>query len=391
MPFVNTLRSSTSGSFGKKRGGGAALLGNLLAWGLGTRAGIFDTGTLGDGFSVDRSSPVHVGALRTWLKPTSSYYSSMCTKTDGTLWTWGRNNVGQLGLNDTVDRSSPVQIGSLTTWLTPCVGYAHAMCTKTDGTLSIWGRNNYGQLGLNDTTNRSSPVQLGSVTTWSTPTTQGAYTYCNRTDNTLWVWGQNVFGSLGLGDTDANRSSPTQLGNLANWAKPVGNRYGGMAIKTDGTLHFWGRAMSGGMGAALSERSSPVQIGNLTDWASLAIGQNNGFCVKTNGELWVLGGANNYGQCGLNATVPDYRSSPVQIGALTTWLTPASQNYNNNVHGGTMCLRTDGTLWAWGGRNLKGVMGQNNIINRSSPTQIGTKTNWVTPVAGFRSFFCTTT
>ena len=37
------------------------------------------------------------------------------TKTDGTLWVWGRNGWGGLGQNNRTDYSSPVQIPG--TWL----------------------------------------------------------------------------------------------------------------------------------------------------------------------------------------------------------------------------------------------------------------------------------
>jgi len=43
-------------------------------------------------------------------------YTTVATKTDGTLWTWGYNRFGELGTGDLVYRSSPVQIGSATTW-----------------------------------------------------------------------------------------------------------------------------------------------------------------------------------------------------------------------------------------------------------------------------------
>ena len=82
-------------------------------------------------------------------------------KTDGTLWTWGRNNDGQLGLNDKVDRSSPTQIPG--TWTT--FGAAQYSCAgiKTGGTLWIWGGNDYGQLAQNDTAYRSSPIQIPGI------------------------------------------------------------------------------------------------------------------------------------------------------------------------------------------------------------------------------------
>jgi alpha-tubulin suppressor-like RCC1 family protein len=43
----------------------------------------------------------------------------MLIKTDGTLWTCGRNENGSLGLNLPIAtyRSSPVQVGSGNTWL----------------------------------------------------------------------------------------------------------------------------------------------------------------------------------------------------------------------------------------------------------------------------------
>jgi alpha-tubulin suppressor-like RCC1 family protein len=295
MPFVNTLRSSTSVSFGKKRSAAEALLGNLLAWGAGTRTDIFDTGNLGDGFSVDRSSPVHVGALRTWLTPSAMYQQAMCTKSDGTLWAWGRNSgygAGCLGLGDTVDRSSPVQIGALTTWLTPCMGYGHAMCIKTDGTLWLWGLNSGGELGFNDTVNRSSPVQLGGLTTWSQPASSGNYTFCQRTDNTLWVWGGNSSGQLGLNDTNA-RSSPTQLGG-AEWSKTVGNRSGGLAVKTGGTVWTWG-SYPRSFGPP-KDTSSPVQLGSNSNWNTPASARYAQFCTTTGGQLWALGGQSDFGQ-----------------------------------------------------------------------------------------------
>ena len=42
--------------------------------------------------------------------------SGYAIKTDGTLWSWGRNNYGQLGQSNLTLRSSPVQVGALTNW-----------------------------------------------------------------------------------------------------------------------------------------------------------------------------------------------------------------------------------------------------------------------------------
>ena len=103
----------------------------------------------------------------------SMAYAGAATKTDGTLWTWGKNAKGQLGKNSGPGGgtghegfSSPVQVGSDTTWANTCDFYEGFLATKTDGTLWTWGDNDFGQLGNNDAVLRSSPVQIPG-TTWN--------------------------------------------------------------------------------------------------------------------------------------------------------------------------------------------------------------------------------
>ena len=90
-----------------------------------------------------------------------------CVKTDGTLFTWGRNSDGELGHNNTYFRSSPVQVGALTNWAQVSGDSGTTGCVKTDGTLFTWGGNTYGQLGNGTVLKRSSPVQVGALTNWS--------------------------------------------------------------------------------------------------------------------------------------------------------------------------------------------------------------------------------
>ena len=51
----------------------------------------------------------------------------MAIKTDGTLWSWGYNNKGQLGDGTTINKSSPVQVGALTTWSSVSAGRLHSL------------------------------------------------------------------------------------------------------------------------------------------------------------------------------------------------------------------------------------------------------------------------
>ena len=138
--------------------------GTMWSWG-----GAYENqGQLGLGNTTSVSNPTQIGALTTWSKVFASQDKyCLAIKTDGTLWAWGRNLNGQLGQGTTTDRSSPVQVGALTTWLNIAAGRYHSTAIKTDGTLWTWGRNTYGALGLGDTTDRSSPVQIGALTSWT--------------------------------------------------------------------------------------------------------------------------------------------------------------------------------------------------------------------------------
>ena len=91
----------------------------------------------------------------------ASQFFSMGIKTNGTLWAWGRNEVGQLGDGTTTNRFVPVQIGTATNWESVSSGWYHTLALRTDGSLWVWGGNNdYGQLGNGTTTTLALPTQL---------------------------------------------------------------------------------------------------------------------------------------------------------------------------------------------------------------------------------------
>ena len=143
--------------------------GTLWAWGQG------GNGNLGLGNRTYYSSPKQVGSLTTWAKIGTGSATSFGITTAGALWGWGSGSDGQIGLGNTTSYSSPVQVGSLTTWnyITSGSSVQSTFGTKTDGTLWCWGRNFAGQLGLGNTTYFSSPKQIGSLTGWQPFTTGG--------------------------------------------------------------------------------------------------------------------------------------------------------------------------------------------------------------------------
>ena len=197
--------------------------GTLWVWGFS------GSGGLGNDVGFDRkSSPIQTIAGGTnWNFVTCSFQASCAAiKTDGTLWMWGDNTDGVLGDNSNTNRSSPVQTVTFAkTWSQVSCGRYHTAAIKTDGTLWTWGRNSYGQLGDNALTHRSSPIQtISGGSNWKQVSCGQSHTTAIKTDGSLWSWGFNTAGRLGDG-TIVHRSSPVQIVSGGNtWKQVVGGR-----------------------------------------------------------------------------------------------------------------------------------------------------------------------
>lgn len=88
--------------------------------------------------------------------------------------------------------------------------------------------------------------------------------------------------------------------------------------------------------------------------------------------VWANGAS---GASGRNNTTNT--SSPTQVGSLTNWARIAAGQQT------VYAVKTDGTLWSWG-NNDYGGLGQNLpvLTNVSSPVQIGAATDWASVAAG---------
>jgi alpha-tubulin suppressor-like RCC1 family protein len=421
--------------------------GTLWAWGKAAN------GVLGDDTTVNKSSPVQlITGGNNWKQVSCGYQSTAAVKTDGTLWTWGQNSYGELGDGTMVSKSSPAQtvMGGYR-WLSVSIG-PHALAIAADvisgdrggtgvantnktitiggnlttsgafdttltstantsvtlpvtGTLAtlndiatpndvealndkielegaawLWGTGEYGALGDDTGTNRSSPIQtITGGSNWKQASCGFHSTAAVKTDGTLWGWGSNNDGQLGDGTRGTPRYSPVQTtigGN--NWKQVSRGKSQTSthtaAVKIDGTLWTWGNNNAGQLGdgtttSAFDRKTSPEQtITGGTNWKQVSCGLNYTAAIKADGTLWTWG-QNSYGQLGDDSVVD--RSSPVQtIAGGNIWKQVAC-GYRH-----TAAVKTDGTLWLWG-RNYFGQLGDDTITDKSSPIQtVAGGTDW---------------
>jgi alpha-tubulin suppressor-like RCC1 family protein len=106
--------------------------------------------------------------------------------------------------------------------------------------------------------------------------------------------------------------------------------------------------------------------------ATFSAGPGHVLAIKSDGTLWAWGG-NHKGQLGTGNT--EKSSKPLQIGTDTKWkAVSAGGNFS-------LGLKSDGTIWAWG-QNYYGELGIGTNDDSLTPIQVGTDTDWKTIAAG---------
>jgi alpha-tubulin suppressor-like RCC1 family protein len=383
-------------SLGGSSGGAVRLDGALFTWGSDS-AGALGSNTR----NVNRSSPVQIGTS-SWSQVSVGTDFMTAIKTDGTLYSWGSNSRGNLGSDNSAGRSSPVQVGT-SSWSMVNNG-ANSNSGLTNKSAFLWGlgggQGAFPMLSVpsgNALSNyRSSPVFLKSASIPDTFTKAGSFggmIAAIRSDGLLFAWGRGDSGQLGNNTVNNANGDVVQIGN-SSWTSLNTSSSGSntmFAIRSDGALFVWGGndyGMSGNVsGVAMS---SPVQITSIwseaalnsytantgitfpTSWTKVSLGSGASAAIDSNGKLYMWGD-NTYGQLGDGTIIS--QGQPEQIGN-SSW-TQVSTNISNsdidlpgNFYN-TMAIRSDGTLWAWGSNSF-GQLGDNTIIDRSSPVQVGT-------------------
>lgn len=345
--------------------------GSVYAWGDNTY------GELGDGTNNSAKAPVPV-TLPTGVVPVSvaaGALTSALLASDGTLYSWGLNNVGQLGNGSTTDAlvPTPVDLPPATVVTAVALGAAHLLALTSTGAVYSAGGNTAGQLGTNSVSPTATPVPVhlpAGVSVAGVSAGQG-HSLAVTSDGAVLAWGDNSHGQLGTGTNNpATVPVPTSLPSGGKVTAVSAGANHSLALAADGTVLAWGANDSGQLGVGTNQDgTAPVAV-TLPAGAqitAIGAGSRSSYALAADGSVLAWG---------------DNASGAVGDGSTTMRLSPVS------VH-----LPTGGSATAIGSGDVSGsgyalvprIADQLTVVSSANPSIIGvgvTFTATVTPTDG---------
>jgi alpha-tubulin suppressor-like RCC1 family protein len=304
-------------------------------------------------------------------------------KSDGTVWTWGKNSNGQLGNGTTTDSNTPAQVSGLSGMIAIAAGNNFTVALKNDGTVWAWGSNSNGQLANGTPGNSLSPVPVSGISGVKAIAAGWAHTVALKQDGTVWAWGSNSNGQLGNGTSGAGTDSnvPVQAGVASGLSNAIGVAAGynhTVVLINGGAVWAWGANSNGQLGNGTTTDSNlPVVVSGLGTIMAIAAGNNFTLALQNSeldSTLWACG-SNNNGQLG-DGTTTD-RTTIERIGAMSrSGVIGIAAGYDHAV-----AMKSDGTVWTWG-NNSNGQLGNGSTTGNLTPVQVSGLSGVVAIAAG---------
>jgi alpha-tubulin suppressor-like RCC1 family protein len=182
--------------------------GTVRCWGGGGQ------GQLGDGSIDDRLSPVGGNGLTDVVGIAAGEFHTCSLRANpisvsgaapSVAFCWGANSSGSLGDGTTAQRTTPVPVVRLASGVALAAGGAHTCAVLATGRMRCWGDNDAGQIGDGTTTQRLVPTKVATVATPLANVVQVAtgdsHTCALVSNGGVRCWGEGSFGQIGTGST----------------------------------------------------------------------------------------------------------------------------------------------------------------------------------------------
>ena len=271
-------------------GGGTCAItasGGVLCWGHG------------------RPFPLPVSGLESRVQAVAVGSSHACALTEaGAVKCWGRNSGGQLGDGTTIDRSTPVDAVGLTSGVQAVTaGYEHTCALTSGGGVKCWGQNDTGQLGDGTTVDHTTPVDVAGLAGGVQAVTAGGtlmqlsfkppviksygHTCALTTSGAVLCWGANDSGQLGNALTPEVHT-PIAVPDLVTGVQAIAAGFGHTcALTVDGGAKCWGANWSDqlGSGAGLARPALAYVIGLERGVQAIAAGGDHSCALMAGGGV----------------------------------------------------------------------------------------------------------